>query len=329
MTQALTSKSVHYIAAKKFMGEDVRKVFDSLAAALAAAKSIYSIENFPASFPLVIAGVGLVDVTGDDSIPPFDNWPEDAKTAFLAEGVRVALGFIGVRGLTDPTDKTKEINGARGFIVYPMPSLSAIRAVERGESWLTKLAEKEASHVSLRGLRNVNPALGVDALAAAAMQMPLSVEDIVEGSTSESLDTAAFDSLWADFRKMLSASPTTAPLVVALPPKAEVIKCIRSSAYAMENQPGLEERKAFAWIGVTMADVIDNMRAQASAEGKEFAVESDELRAWVAGRDSFVFPAKAKAVADLSTLSLTSDFASALFASSTPAPEAGENASAE
>ena len=326
MTQVLTSKSAHYIGARKFLGEDVRKVFDSLDSALAAVRGIYALENFPGAFPVVIAGVGSVDLTGDESIPPFDNWPEDAQTAYLADGVRVAVAFIGVRGIKDPNEAGKELNGARGFVIHPMPSVTAINATESGGKWLTKLVEKESSHVSMRGLRNVGADLGTEALAAAAMQMPLSVEDIVEGSTSESLDTAAFDGLWKDFRKILSSNAATSALVAALPPKSEVIKCIRSSAFAVENYSELESRKVFAWIGATMADVIDNMRSQHAAEGKEYPLESDEIRAWVAGRDSFVFPAKPKAVADLSNLDL-SGFAAALLG--TPSQTAEEGATAE
>jgi hypothetical protein len=313
---SISSKSAAYIAARAKLG-DHRKVFDSISDALTTLRSIYAIKigegesaaAFPSEFPTVAARVGLIDVTGEDTIPPLADWPEEYRN----EGVQVCVTFVGVRGLKDETGK--EVNGARGFAVYPLHPLAAIQADETGVEWLLKIVEKEASHVALRKLRNVNAALGTDAFAQAAMEMPLSVSDYVEETTAESLDTTAFDKLWKTFRTMLTNNPATAALASRLPQKGEVIKSIRSKAFATEQFEDLEKLGAFKFIGETMAGIIDAMRQQAVEKGEDFELESSEIRGWLATRDTKVFASPKKPEGDLSTV----DFAAFLQAVPTPA----------
>lgn len=290
---SIISKSPAYIAARNKLG-DHRKVFDSIGEALETLKAIFASDGFPADFPVVAAQVGQVDISGDDTIPPLTEWPEAYHNGM------VCVSFIGQRKLTD--ENGKATNGARGFAIYPMHSLDAVRAEQSGEDWLWKVAEKEASHVALRSLRNVPDGLGVDALAQAAMQMPVSVADFVEESTRESLDTSAFDAIWRTFRKMLSESPATAALVPMLPNKGEVLKSIRIKAYAVENYPKLEEIGAFVFIGDTMAQIIDDMRKSAIDAGEDFDFDSSEIRTWLAERDTKTWTAPRQAAADLSAL---------------------------
>lgn len=301
----ITSNSAVYKAAREKLG-DHRKDFDSLTDALATLRAIYAIDGFPQEFPTVAARLGLVDVSGEDTIPPVSEWPVE----FSAPGVSVVVTFIGVRGIkvsSDPNDKP--VNGARGFAIFPLHPVEAITADDSGNDWLKKVITKESAHVALRGLRNVNPALGTDALVAAAQSMPLSVSDYVEESTSEGLDTAAFDKLWKQFRKLLSEDPATAALAVELPNKAEVIKAIRSAAFAREEYGNIESMGGFKWIGETMAATVDGMKAAASQEGEDFDFDSAEIRGWLAGRDSKVFTTPKRAAADLNTV----DFAAFSF----------------
>lgn len=291
----ILSKSAAYISARNKLG-DHRKVFESIGDAIAVLKTIYATEGFPAEFPVVAARVGLVDVTGDDSIPPLADWDE----AYRADGIKICVTFIGVRGIKD--ESGKDANGARGFALYPLHPLDAIQADDSGIEWLWKVAEKEASHVALRKLRNVPAALGTDALAQAAMEMPVSVSDYVEESTSESLDTTAFDALWKQFRTMLAQSASTAALVTRLPSKAEVLKAIRSKAHAESEYADLEKMGAFTWIATTMVGIIDHMRNDAVTRGEDFEMDSGEIKGWVATRDTKVFASPKKVEADLSTV---------------------------
>lgn len=282
MSIVITSKSKAYIAAREKLG-DHRKVVDSLAAGIALLKSIYATAEFPAEFPTVAAGVGLIDASGEATIPPESDWPE----AYRSEGVMICISFLGVRGIKG--EDNKESNGARAFCVYPLHSIDAIRSDESGDGWLWKVTEKESSHVALRGLRGVDMNLGSDALAAAAMGMPVTVSDYVEESTREGLDTSAFDKIWKQFRKLMSESPATAAMVPTLPTKVEVLRAIRSTDYAKREYADLEAIGAFRFIGETMSAVIDGLRAQAIAAGDEFDYDSQEIRGWLAGRDTKMF----------------------------------------
>lgn len=295
MSNVITTKSAEYTAARKILG-DHRKVFESVTDAVKALRNIFAIEGFPASFAVVGARIGLIDVSGEDTIPPLNEWPEE----YRSEGVKVCVTFIGVRGVKG--EDGKETNGARGFAVYPLHPLDALQADESGLAWLWKVAEKESSHVALRNLRNVNVALGNDALAQAAMEMPVSVSDYVEESTRESMDTTAFDTLWKDFRKLLAESPATAALTSRLPGKGEVLKAIRSKAFALESYEELEKMGAFVFIANTMAGLIEQLKAAAIEAGEEYDLDADEIKGWLATRDTKVFAAPKKIEGDLSTV---------------------------
>lgn len=322
-TLTLTSKSAAYINGRNIL-EDHRKVFESITDALDSLKKIYATENFPANFATVAAGVGLVDLRSADAIPPVDQWPD----AYRTPGVLICVSFIGVRGLKEGD---KEVNGARGFAVYPLFPIDMIRADESGEKWLWKVTEKEASHVALRGLRGIALALGNDAVAAAAMTMPVSVSDYVEEAEKDKMDSTAFDTLWRDFRKMLSESASTAALVPQLPGKAEVVKAIRSTAYAKEQYETLESIGAFVFIADTMAGMVDAMKAAAVAEGlPELEIDAGEIRTWLATRDTKIFDSPRKVVTDLNTLDFAA-FAKTVVGGVKAAAEnvAGENTTTE
>lgn len=295
MTHVITTVSDEYKAARKIL-DGHRKVFESVDAAIKALQNIYRIEGFPAAFDVVGARIGLIDVTGEDTIPPLADWPEEYRN----EGVKICVTFIGVRGVKGADGK--ETNGARGFAVYPLHPLDALQADESGLSWLWKVAEKEASHVALRGLRNIGIALGSDALAQAAMAMPVSVSDYVEESDRESMDTTAFDSLWKDFRKMLADSPATAAIVSRLPNKGEVLKSIRSKPFALETYEELEKMGVFTFIANTMIGLIDTMKESAIEAGEDFELDSDEIKGWLTTRDSKVFAAPKRIEGDLATV---------------------------
>lgn len=316
MSFALVSKSKEFGNAKGKLGGNHRKVFDSAADAINILREIYATEGFPAAFPTLVAGVGSVDVTAteevtnnetgeteliySDSIPPFADWPEEYRTG----GVRICVSFLGVRGLetADAGGTTKKADGARAFVVYPLHPTDSIRADDSGEDWLWKVIEKELSHVALRGLRNVAPALGTDAMSLAAKQMPLTVSDYVEESIAEGTDTTAFDALWKEFRKRMAGSPHTAAMVSQLPAKAEVLKSIRSTQYAKEEYAPLENIGAFKWMAESMIGIIEGFRAEALAKGEDYELDSAEMKAWVAGRDTKVFPSPRKIETDLTTV---------------------------
>ncbi len=290
MTQIILATSKAYIAARAVLG-DHRKVYDSVTDAIAAVRSIYAKTDFPADFPVMAARVGLIDVSTEATIPDVAEW---AEGAYLADGIQVAVSFIGVRNLEiDVNGEKKKANGAKGLVIYPIFGIDNIVANDDGGEWLMKIIEKEMSHVAFRNLRNVPLESTTEELGAAAKGMPASVGDYVEESTREGLDTSAFDSVWNKFRKLLKGEASTTLLVDALPAKQEVIKSLRSKAYAVENYGDLESMGAFTFIGSTMVKVIDMANA-AAIEAGEDTVDSGEIAGWMTKRDTFVFPAQVK-----------------------------------
>jgi hypothetical protein len=294
MSTQITTKSTAYVGARKILG-DYRLVTDSVASAIATLIKVYALPEFPADFPVLVAGVGMIDLSDSDSIPPVADWDEDVRTVYETDGIQVAVSFLGVRGLKG--EDGKETNGARAFVIYPIHSIDSIRANgESGESWLYKIMEKETSHVAFRGLRNVAPALGIDALSNEAKLMPLTVSDYVESSIAEGADSSAFDAIWKEFRSLLAKSAATAALAANLPGKAEVIKCIRSKGYAVENYADMESMGAFTFIADSMIKLIDYMKAQKIEAGEDVDIDSAEIKVWVSKRNEFVFAAPKKTV---------------------------------
>lgn len=296
MNPILSTSAAYKSARAKLDG--VRKTFESPSDALKSVRSILSADGFPSDFPVVVAGIGQIDLSADDSVPPLSEWPE----IYTSAGVLTVVSFIGVRKL--PGEDGKNANGAKGFAIFPVHPIDAIMADSAGAAWLWKVAEKESSHVAFRGLREVDAATGVDALAAAAKAMPLTVSDYVEETNAASTDSGAFEKIWAGFRKMLAGSPKTAALVPILPGKADVIKCIRSKAYAEELKPELESRNIFVWLGQNIIAIADQAKANAIEAGDEDANEYDsaQLKDWLATRNEKVFPAKEVKVVDLDKL---------------------------
>lgn len=294
MSNVILSTSAAYIAARAVLG-DYRKVFDSLEDALKAVHSIFTKVDskgqtiFPADFPVLAAKVGLVDFTEEGVLPDPTQW---ADGMYLSEGVSIAVSFVGVRGIEtgEVNDKgqPKKANGARALVIYPVFGIDAITGNESGGDWLLKIIEKEMSHVAFRPLRTISLDSSIDELAASAINMPGSVGDYVEEAARESTDSSAFDEIWAQFRKMLKAEPSTTLLAEALPSKQEVIKAIRSVAFAKENYAQLEDMGVFKFIGSTMIAVIDSQNV-AKIEAGENTIDSGEIAGWLAKRDTFVF----------------------------------------
>lgn len=295
----LSKKSKDYIVASAVIGGH-RKAFISATAALTAVKAMFTKDanghGLPDSFPVVANGVGSVDVSSPDSIPPLADWPEayrDEANYF------VTVTFLGIRGMTDPADSTKVTDGVRGLVIATLPKVEAILAAQDGDKFIEKVVEKEIALVALRGLRGVSIDSSIDQLAAAALTMPVTAADYLETNSGPDVDTESFDKLWKDFRKMLADHPSTAALVPGLPQKNEVIKSIRSKAYATENYAALEQNGIFMVIAKLMGAVMDQLNTAAIAEGKEAQFDKGDIESWVAGRETKVFETRKPVAIDM------------------------------
>lgn len=237
-------------AIKKAIGGDKlasRTVFDSLEKAVAA----------------------FTAATAVDPAVPFFRADDEAF-----DGMNAAVSVIGIR------DKSQKADGIKAIVLFPIPSLDAFLESEKGREWLDKISDKEASHVSFRGLRNAET---LEELANEFAAMPSSVEDIVTQHTrSGGLDTDTFDAVWSPLRALLKKQ--MAALYSAMPnQKAEVLRAIRSSKAAAQISNDLESRNLFVWLASEMIRIAENNKDE---NGEPAPMDTTSLRQWILERDS-------------------------------------------
>jgi len=243
-----------------------RKIYPTADAALAAIlKAAEGTESFH-GLPLVMAGV--------DSEGNIDESKYDGMSAMVATvGARVDNG-------------TKKLNGIKGIVLLPVPTLEAYLATEAGKDWLSKIAEKESAHVTFRPFRD---ATSVEEFMSGVERTPDSVEAFAtESARSGGVNTETFDTVWKALRVQLGKEK--AALAKLLPQKPEVIKAIRSKAHATENYAELEKAGVFVWLARLVIGAAGDM-------------DTTEIQKWLDGRDEFVFPTREAAAPDFSILS--------------------------
>ena len=179
----------------------------------------------------------------------------------------------------------KKLNGIKGIVLLPIPTLESYMASDAGKAWLEKIAEKESAHVSFRPFRD---AASVEEFLSGAERVPDSVDAFAtESARAGGVNTETFDTVWKSLRTQLAKDkPQLAKL---LPQKPEVIKAIRSKAHATEQYPELEGIRAFEWLANLVVGAAGDM-------------DTSEIQKWLAGRDEFVFPTREQAAPDFSAL---------------------------
>jgi len=271
-------------ALKKAM--DDREIFDSVDAAIA---------KFEA------AGAATTIGEGDDSLPFFGlpfaivGQKEDGSIdESVYAGSRVALAYVGA--------KLDKATGAKGIVIYPVPTLETLLESETGKSFLDKLVVKECSHV---GFRNVRAAATLYDFEQGVNAWPTSAEDYATESR-RGIDTETFDTIWTSFRTSLKAARPA--LHELLPVKAEFLKALRSKAYAEsnDNTKPLEEAGLFESLGKVLIRAASDWKDK---DGKASPLDTSTIEAWLAGRDSFVLEIEAPKAKDFSILeSMDLDF---------------------
>lgn len=241
---------------------DSRTLFDTVGEAVEAMeKAASQTENFH-GLPIAIKGMN-------------DEGEIDPATY---EGCFAVLSYVGARV---ESTSGKKVVGIRSIQVTPMPKLEAFMASEDGLKWLSKIAEKELSHVAFRSFRESATMMefqqGVE-------RSPGTVEDfIAEHASSTGIDTKTFDMLWAEFRKSLKKQKPK--LYAALPAKGEVLKSIRSRAYAVAEHSLLESKNIFVGIANMMtAAALGNTAKDNSPQ----PLDVTAFESWLAGRDTLV-----------------------------------------
>lgn len=205
---------------------------------------------------------------------------------------RAAVAVVGAR---ERNAAGKMESGIRAVVMFPIPTVSAFQ--EGGESaakWLDKIAEKEAAHVAFRRLRNAESA---EELASAFEAMPTTVDAFVAEYVGEGADTEAFDTLWTPLRNMLKQNQPA--LVDLLPAKPEVLKAIRSKAYAEQEHGKLEEHGVFVYLARAL---IGAAASYANDKGEPDPIDSTAIQQWLENRDTYQLPTRTPAEKDFSVL---------------------------
>lgn len=245
-----------------------RKLYDSVEQALAKlAEAAGATESL---YGLTVAAKGI-DSEGN------------ADPEFWAEGSRAMLAIVQARVDVG----SKKLNGLKGLVLLPVPTLEQFLESELGRQFVDKVTEKEIAHVSFRPFREANN----EAEFIAALDVtPIGVDAFAtESARSSGVDTETFDAVWTDLRAALkNQKPEVAKL---LPTKNEVVKAIRSKAYAMENHEALETARVFEWLSKLILQAANQAKMSTAA-----------IEAWVAGRDEFVFAARKAQEQDFSVL---------------------------
>lgn len=212
----------------------------------------------PTVLPIIAAGAGdLASIDDLSSIP----WANDETV--------ISLAFLGV--------KQVEQMSIRAIVLLPLIDLESIMEAPGGTDWLNKLVEKEMRLVSFRPLRAVEVTSGVDALYEAGKRLPTTAAEYIEENRRSGVDTSTFDAVWPGMRQALNAKAPA--LAKALPPKKEIIACIRSKSRALAEYPDLESQDIFSYLGKLVVKLADEM------DGDE-SLDSAEIQSWLAGRDT-------------------------------------------
>lgn len=275
---------------KAFDGQ--RNEYPTLDAAMAKLESINAAKETEGLFGLPVAVVGYDDSTGE------------VDPAFY-EGSRAVLALVGARGIK--TDVGKEANSFKAVVIFPIPTLASFLSAtaeqlaaipENVRAWLDKVIVKEASHVAFRNFRDANT---MAELLNGAKAAPKSIDEYVTASSREGsgLDTDTFDALWGSFRTMLRKNQPA--LFDLLPQKPEVIKAIRSKAYAetQDETAALESKGVFQRIGEML---ILGAKNNKDKDGNPAPLDESTLVDWLAGRDTLVITKEAPKAKDFSVL---------------------------
>ena len=250
-------------AIKAPLGGKVRKIFDSY-------------KDAKAAFDKAAAAAG-------DSIPT-----HAAPKELFQDGINACVAVVGMRQRVG----AKMESGIRGLVLFAMPSVDAFVS-EAGE-WIQKIVEKEAAHVAFRRLRNAET---TEEMESAFAEMPADVNAYVTQYTGDGLDTDAFDAIWSPMRAALKESmPALASL---LPQKGEVLKSIRSAAYARDEHPELEEKGVFVFLGKS---AINGCAGFKDAEGNDAPIDASAIVEWLAKRDELVLATRKPQEKDFSQL---------------------------
>ena len=295
----IKSTDAAYDIARKAIG--FRKQFDTLALAYAAVESLVRTEGFPTSFAVLAAKVGSIDIAAGQ--PELADWPQE----YHQEGIGVCVSLLGIRGLKG--EDGKNVNGAGAIVLFPSYSIDAITSATGGADWLSKIVEKETAHEAFRGLRGFKSDTARGILAQSAMEMPVSIADYIESTSAGRADYSVFTANWSAILGAMRENPKFSALADAYPTqKAELVKCLRSKAYALSEFPELENMGAsgaFVFAGKFAIRTVDALNEAAADAGEDEVGDSSVIQDWLDTRDEKILVAPKKPDFDPSAIDVS------------------------
>jgi len=194
------------------------------------------------------------------------------------------------------TRRTKGINALVAVAVYPTPSTQ--RFIDEQRGYVDELIRRQsADTVFSLGVREAENVIEIQ---QSIDRTALTTAAFLE-SSRESMDTAAFDDLWADFRAaFIKQRPAYAD---AIPQKPLVLKAFRSASFAAQNPytAALEEKKgpdgkSSVWDLLLSAFIKMVKSAKDPKTGESLDYDTETLEMWAANRATFVLSAGFKEV---------------------------------
>lgn len=205
---------------------------------------------------------------------------------------RLVCATVGVRDKGNGKDIPAR-NGIKAIVIFKQPSVAEFLAdeSEAARGFVQKLVEREATDVAFSGIRAAETGADLETIMAG---LPDTIGGIVENARQSAAGATSFDIMWADFRKAF-LKPKYKTLDDALPQKPDVLKAIKSKAYALANPltNPIETHDYFAKIANIMIQMAKQWK---NDDGEVVALDTSDMQSWVENRDTNVIEYKAPEV---------------------------------
>ena len=223
----------------------------------------------------------------------------------IEEATRLVVATVGVRDKGNGKDIPAR-NGIKAIVVMKQPKADDFikDESEAAQNFWRKLIERETTDVQFSGIRSAESLADLETVMAG---LPDTVGGIVENARQGAgAGSSSFDEMWADFRKAW-LKPKYPTLDAAMPQKPDILKAIKSKAYALANpvtRP-IEENGYFESIANVMIKMAATIK---DAEGNPAPLDTSDMAGWLENRATNVIEFKVPEVTKDSIGGLSLDF---------------------
>lgn len=204
---------------------------------------------------------------------------------------RIVIATVGVRDKGDASAKPPipARNGIKAIVVFQQPTIEEFltATTDSAKAFVAKLIEREATDVAFSGIRAAETLADLEEVMTG---LPITVDTIVETSRTSSAGASSFDIMWSDFRKGFVKAKYP-QLDAVLPQKPEIIKAIRSKAFALANPATaeIEKQNLFVRLAGVMVKAAETWKDE---KGEIAPIDTSDLQSWIDNRESTVIEYK-------------------------------------